>query len=80
MENLGGENSIYDVKWGAHTLDTFSPFVFIFRLLDFRFLCMEAPKTIISARQERKPVRDLSRKKEKCLKRYHKTSVCQYPI
>jgi hypothetical protein len=29
---------IYDMKWGAHTLATFSPFVFTFRLLVFRFL------------------------------------------
>jgi hypothetical protein len=34
------ENSNYDIKWGAHTLGTFSQiFLFTFRLLDFRFLC-----------------------------------------
>jgi hypothetical protein len=33
------ENSIYDMKWGANNLDTFSPNVFFsFRLQDFRFL------------------------------------------
>jgi hypothetical protein len=31
-------NSIYDTKWGAHTLGTFSPNVFILRLPYFRFL------------------------------------------
>jgi hypothetical protein len=32
---FGRENSIYDRKWGAHTLDIFSPFVLFF---DFYFL------------------------------------------
>jgi hypothetical protein len=32
------ENSIYYMYWGAHTLGTFSPFVFTFRLVVFRFL------------------------------------------
>jgi hypothetical protein len=27
---FGQENSIYDMKWGAHTFDTFTPFVFAF--------------------------------------------------
>jgi hypothetical protein len=30
MENLDGKTSIYDMKWGAHTLGTF-----LFLLLDF---------------------------------------------
>jgi hypothetical protein len=32
------ENSIYDMKGGAHSWGTFSPFVFTFRLLILRFL------------------------------------------
>jgi hypothetical protein len=36
--NFVPENSIYDTKWGAHTLGTFSSFGFTFRLLVFRFL------------------------------------------
>jgi hypothetical protein len=35
---VGQENSIDDMNWAAHTLGTFSPFVFTFRLLVFRFL------------------------------------------
>jgi hypothetical protein len=35
---FGRENSIYDMKWGAKPLGTFSPFVFTFRFLNFRFL------------------------------------------
>jgi hypothetical protein len=36
---FGNGNSTYDIKWGAHTLWTFSQDVFTFRLLDFTFLC-----------------------------------------
>jgi hypothetical protein len=31
-------NSIYDMKWGAHTLGTFPPNIYTFMLLNFRFL------------------------------------------
>jgi hypothetical protein len=29
---------MYNMTWGAHTLGTFPPIVFTFRILDFRFL------------------------------------------
>jgi hypothetical protein len=38
---FGRDNSIYDMKWGAHTLGIFSSFVFTFRLLVLIFLWLE---------------------------------------
>jgi hypothetical protein len=38
-ETFGQENSIYDMKWGADTLVTFSQFIFTLRFQAFRFLC-----------------------------------------
>jgi hypothetical protein len=36
MENCGGKIPL--MKWGAHTLGAFTPNVFTFTLLGFRFL------------------------------------------